>query len=92
MELENALNKKKADESKICMPHRVLLFSNPLSAYYIPTKVLSECWCLALTLTVTLFYVQTRGSPKIWPWLYQPHLFTGEAVIRAAPPPLCGFQ
>lgn len=29
---------------------------------------------LALTLTVTLLYIQTGGGSKIWPWLYQPHL------------------
>lgn len=78
MKLENVLKKKEANESKIYTSHQVLFFSNPFYADYIPTKSLSvNDGDLGLTLRVTLFYVQTRSSSKISPWLYKPHLSTG---------------
>lgn len=66
MKLENVLNKKEANESKICISHQVLFFSNPLYADYTLTKALSvNAGDLGLTLRVILFYVQTRDSSII---------------------------
>lgn len=94
MKLENVLNKKEANESKICISHQVLFFSNPLYADYTLTKALSvNAGDLGLTLRVILFYVQTRDSSIIWPWLYQPHLSIGQAITvfsNEAPNPNTG--
>lgn len=77
---------------KYAHPIKFYSFLIPCMLNTFPPRLLVNAGDLALTLTVTLFYVETRGSSKIWPWMYQPNYLLDKPSSEQPPPHHCAFQ